>query len=207
MSTPWRYEPQLRRYRDLRTGRFIGATALTPIRDQYNAQRQDALRQLTGKLSAGTMTVPEWVTAMRGEIKSTYLAQYMAGRGGREQMTPADWGRCGQMLAQQYSYLQRFALDVQAGKLTPAEAEARAALYAASSTQAFERGKAAAWGLRLPAYPGDGSTPCRVRCRCRWKIDRTELHVEARWQLGVAEHCEVCVTRAGEWNPLIFQTA
>lgn len=145
------------------------------------------------------------VVSMREALRDTYVAEYLAGRGGRNAMTQADWGRLGHMLREQYTYLNDFAADVAAGKLSEAQIAARAASYFNSATQAFERGRAAARGLSLPAMPGDGSTECRSNCKCRWEIEETSTEWRATWTQSAAEHCPTCNERAGMWNPLVIQ--
>lgn len=84
----------------------------------------------------------------------------------------------------------------------------RAAMYGESLGQCYQRAYVAARGSRvglpdLPAYPRDGSTPCRVHCRCEWRIKKvSEVFYEARWVLGVAEHCQECIDRAQAWQPI-----
>ena len=100
---------------------------------------------------------------MRLAIKNEHLAQYMVGRGGKAQMTPRDYGIIGAILKEQYRYLDGFAADLAAGKLTPAQAIARARLYILNAQQSFWRGRSQAPGLpRLPPYPAAGDTECLV---------------------------------------------
>jgi hypothetical protein len=174
------------------------------LRDQFAAAMESRGKASTERLAEGTRTLQQWEAEQRKALKTAYIDQYVMGRGGRGQMTQSDWGRLGSLLKSQYQYLQGFAADLASGALTPAQATARASLYYASSTQAFEAGHGAAWGISLPAYPGDGSTPCKARCACKWSIAETETATEASWLLGAAEHCEVCVGRAAEWAPLTF---
>ena len=59
-----------------------------------------------------------WQTSMRSEIKQAYIDQYLAGKGGIERMTQADWGSIGGMTAEQYRHLDKFADEVAGGKLS-----------------------------------------------------------------------------------------
>lgn len=144
------------------------------------------------------------VEIMREALRDTYSAAYMAGRGGRNAMTPSDWGKLGAMLKEQYKFLNDFAAEVAAGQLSEQQIAARAALYFNSATQATERGRSAARGLTLPAYPGDGSTECRSNCKCRLDIEETSTEWRVYWRLGAAEkHCTTCPERAATWAPLV----
>ncbi len=132
----------------------------------------DHLTPLAVSLSEGTVSLPVWQTGMRQNIKNLYLNQYMLGRGGRAQMTQQDWGRLGQMLKDQYQFLDNYAVDL--SKMDVLEREAyirnRSQLYANASNEAFERGRsAAAQSLGFD---------------------------EVNWNLTPAEHCETCLERA-----------
>jgi hypothetical protein len=200
----WQWEPRTRRYRESASGRFLGSNRMAGLRDAFRASMAREARRVTAGLIAGDTALPVWVQEMRGVIKTAYIDQYVMGRGGRGAMTQSDWGACGQLLREQYAWLDQFAQATAGGALTAAQVQARAALYIASSTQAFERGKAAAWNLMLPAYPGDGSSECRSNDRCVWIITETPTAYEATWRLGVAEHCPTCVGRSETWNPLVI---
>ncbi len=124
-------------------------------------------------------------------------------------MTPRDWGSLGRMLRDQYHYLDGFAADVAAGKLSEAQIRARAQMYMDAGHLAFERGRAEAFGMpTLPAYPGSGDTACLTHCRCNWMIDEVPgdggslLGWNAVWRLNPAEHCPDCPSNASLWAPL-----
>ena len=106
----------------------------------------DHLAPLAASLSEGTTTLPAWQAAMRSNIKSLYIDQYMIGRGGRGMMTQQDWGRVGAMLKDQYGYLDNYARDLSGMDVLEREAyiRNRSQLYANASNEAFERGRSAA---------------------------------------------------------------
>jgi hypothetical protein len=204
MASPWQWDRDTRRYRDTRTGRFLSPSAMVRLRDEFAGAMAEKGKAATEKLAEGARTLQQWTADQRQALKTAYIDQYVMGRGGRQQMTQSDWGRLGQMLRSQYSYLNGFSADLAAGTLTPAQAVARGVLYFSSSVQAYEAGKGAAWGITLPAHPGDGSTECKSNCRCVWVIVETDTAVEASWETRPAEHCETCVSRASTWAPLVF---
>jgi len=173
------------------------------VRDRHiNQKIERDIAGLAADMAAGEMSTSSWVFGMRGEIKKTYINQYLLAKGGRQNMTQADWGRLGGMLKNQYGYLDKFAQDINAGKMTEAQIKARSQLYINSGRQAYERGRVAALGMpSLPAYPGDGSTQCLTNCQCHWEITEAETEWLAYWTLGAAEHCPDCVQRAQDWAP------
>lgn len=79
----------------------------------------------------------------------------------------------------------------------------RAALYANSVVEPYW--KASSFGLPLPAYPGDGTSQCMTSCKCSWNIvplDKNQGDYDAYWVMSPAEHCQTCLQRAHDWNPL-----
>ena len=88
------------------------------------------------------------------------------------------------------------------GDLTEKQIAARSALYLNSTVNAYERGRAASFGLTLPVYPADGGTSCMSNCRCRWDITETSTEYRATWTLNTsAEHCDDCEARATKYSP------
>lgn len=209
MANPvWRYDSTAHRYRNTRTGRFISLDDARAYRDEFADAIKDRADVLTSRLAAGEITIGQWVTQAREDLKIAYLNQYALGRGGFAQMKPEDYGSIGGQLANQYAYLQDFAEEIAQGGLTEGQIRARLRMYFESSTQAFERAKARAFGLAfdaLPAYPGDGKSECLSNCRCGWELKLEGSNVAAYWRLSRVEHCETCKQRGRDWSPLVVQ--
>jgi hypothetical protein len=208
-TVPWTWDPRLSGgrggYRNTATGRTISAKQMVELRDQFTDAMKDEARKLTERLPNGQESMGSWLTDMRALIKDAYVDQYVLARGGRSNMTAGDWGRLGGMLGNQYKWLQQMAEDMCAGKLTGAQMEARAAQYLESSTQAYERGRAAEKGIDLPQFPGDGSTDCGGNCRCAWDIVEEEDAFNCTWVMDPsAEHCGDCEGLAAQYNPLVI---
>jgi hypothetical protein len=185
-------------------GTIFGHSDLTDLRNEFADQAMGESDKLIERLMRdGDLTIQEWQSEMRTLLKDTYRAMYELAVGGRENMTQADYGRLGGILAEQYRYLDRFAADLAEGKLSLAQALYRARLYIASSTQAYERAKAASYGITLPQYPGDGSTQCLTNCRCEWVIKERKNDYACTWVLGEAEHCPDCLEAAQLYKPYL----
>ena len=143
----------------------------------------------------------EWQRQFEQAIIEHHAAAYFAGQG-TNALTPAGDAELGRLLQTQLDYLAGFAADVDT--LTPAQAAARAALYAGPLRATYARGSTTLWDL--PFYPGEG-TPCMGNCHCTWRVvvdDLEELNARAFWQLGDAEHCDGCKSRA-RGNPYVFR--
>jgi hypothetical protein len=210
MPTPWVWEKGLRRYRDTETGRFIGAKGMVDLRDRFVAAQKGRTAELAARLTSGEIDSAQWVKEMRQVVKETYIDQYVMAKGGRGQLTQADYGRIGAMVKEQYKFLQGFERDILNGKVKAGQIAVRAGLYVDSSTQSFERSRSESMGVpTLPQYPGDGATVCRTNCKCHWEIRERIGGWDCYWRLGPVktEHCPDCLVNTETWNPLQVERA
>lgn len=174
---PWGWDPTAKRYRDLDTGRFmLRSEVLAWVEESLDASTV-ATDQLAQFVIDGVVSPADFGLLMRQELKEEYIRQFLLGIGGRAQMTPADWGSIGGMLADQYRYLDRFVDEIASGEVPPGSLLLRVRMYANSAREAYERAhlkNANALGM-----------------------------VEENWVLGDAEHCSDCVAFAGMgWQPI-----
>jgi hypothetical protein len=201
----WTYDSASKRYRGA-DGRYLSPKQMVGLRDAFTDKMKARAADLAQSRSEGTLSANAWEREMRSLVKACHIDMAALGRGGRRQMAPADWGRVGAAVKQQYQYLGRFADDT--ANLSEAQVRARAGLYVEAATAAYERGRAAAFEVTLPQHPGDGSTACGANCRCHWDLQETEQGVEARWVVNAgAESCADCLGNGAQWNPLIVQQA
>lgn len=213
-SEYWRWNQRARRYYitpegaavlGQKPGTFISQAQRVNMRDAFIESQKSRTNELANQLAKGTINIQQWTLSMREEIKTNHITQYLLAHGGRDTMTQADWGRLGQKIRVQYEYLQKFAADVAAGKLTEGQIAARARMYVESSSQSFEQANALAMGAPdLPQYPGDGNTQCLSNCRCGWTIKELDDRWDCYWKLSPAEHCPDCIANSIRWNPLTF---
>lgn len=153
---------------------------------------QSASDALTGGGSIGVFR-----RGMEQAITRSHTAAYIAATAERLKTTPKairglsviERKELRKQIDGQLKYLDGFISDLKAGKMTMAQAQSRAALYAGSAQATY--GQARYPGL--PFYPGDGGTPCLGNCRCSW---HDEGDGKFSYQLGAAEHCAGCVDRA-----------
>lgn len=208
-GSPWLFDNASHRYRNTTTGQYVGQKQMTELRDQFAAAKREGAQALASDLSTGRKSVQEFEVAFRREIKNTFIDQYVLGKGGRGNMTQADWGAVGRMVRDQYMYANDFARDIAGGTLSQAQIAQRAGLYFESSTQAFEQGRSAGYGVpTLPQYPADGRTQCRSNCKCSWQIKDADDSWECTWKLNAsAETCEGCLANASRWAPLVILKA
>ena len=219
---PYVWNADERRYRDTSTGRWVSAARVREAAQQIvenGVSQSEALAEL---VISGQLSPEDWEAQFRETLKRRSLSNYMLGRGGRNTMAAADYGRVGAYLRGEYKLLRLFRADIEAGNVTPSQIRARSRQYFNSARILFEKGKAAAYDLvnKLPSYPGDGHQTCQQGCRCYWEFklikDEQGRHIEthATWKLTPgAEHCEPdsddgtrgCIQNAAEYNPLVFK--
>ncbi len=143
-----------------------------------------------------------WRQTFKTRLAGIVVDAFRRGKGGP--IAPSDAGRVLVIIERQEPFVDGFFADVERGRVTPAQAGARAELYAGAAVEAWEDGAAASWGMpRLSRMPGDGSTACRTRCRCFLEIEEDEGGWDVYWRLAVdAEHCNDCRDQAKAWAPL-----
>jgi hypothetical protein len=197
------WSQNVRRYRNKATGRFVAQATIQRLRDEFVDGQYGFLEDLTAGLADGTRTLRSWEAELWDRIKIAFNAEFLAGRGGRNALTSADRTAIARMLKEQRAYLRRFVEEIANGTFTEAAINTRGKMYLNASRHAFERGKARSWGLRLPAYPADGSTECLTNDRCYWDITEKPDRYNCYWRLSVAEHCSTCLDRAGQWTPYV----
>ncbi len=172
----WVFDSQTKRYRDPDSGRFLPRQdVLGYVQSSIDASGI-ASDQLASFVAAGNLSVADFETLFREELKREFIREYLVAAGGRAQMTPTDWGRIGAMLKEQYGYLAGFCDEIATGNLSEAQIMTRARMYVNSARQAFETAK----GL------------------CAEALGMTE----EKWNLGAAEHCDGCLDYAAMgWQP------
>jgi hypothetical protein len=190
----WQWSQSANRYRDSETGQFLSQEqALEFVQQSLNAT--DSVTDVLASYVRGEpllISVKDWRTAMRREIKDEYIRQYLLGRGGREQMTAVDWGSVGGMLREQYRYLDTFAEDLEATGIAKA-------MYEASE-------------ITEEQYQATVTTELQTAARARMYInsareayERAQRRVadeagydEVRWVLDPAvENCDDCIAFDG----------
>lgn len=206
-GSPWEFDNRqnVRRYRDTRSGRFIGPATMTRLRDRWIGARRSAVAEITDGLISGSIDLGNWELRIRDELRIAHGASFLFGRGGRNAMNADDWITVDRELARQLDYLHRFAADLADGKLTAGRASTRARLYPGAARASYERGRQAAYGIpSLSQHPGDGNTQCLGNCLCTLSIQETRTQWRVTWRLGAAEHCPDCIGMSNRWNPLVI---
>lgn len=202
MSRPtiakYTFNPSTGRYRDLATGRFVKNEYIlslveSTIRDSF----VDLNILVTTALDANTpFDINDLQRSLMNELRNLHVQMTLLGGGGRDNITPSQWGKLGATLKAEYQYLQGFMQDIADGKLSPKQIEARMNMYGnkiwnsywqAKGTQMQNTNRTQERRLLSPVEncedcialadrgwqpigtlpkPADGSTVCLSNCRC-----------------------------------------
>jgi hypothetical protein len=98
------------------------------------------LRRFTQMLGYGNITIDQWQGSVREAIKAAHIQATVLGHGGKDGMGSAEYGRIGQRLRAEYAFLQNFAGDILAGRVSTPMALARVQLYAESVRGSYWEG-------------------------------------------------------------------
>lgn len=171
------FDDRMHAWRNLRTGRTVAtATVQAEIQTHIDAGKA-VIDQLTQQLLSGDLTIDQWKLAVAGELKDMHGAFAMLGAGGRDNMTQAMWGEVGSRLKQEYIYLNNFAKEIEAGKLSEGQILARLKMYTNDAYGSFA-------DAERTLNMNNGMT-------------------EERAVLTGSNHCPDCEYRAGQgWQPI-----
>lgn len=170
----------------------------TPV--NLHALGRVAIQEATQRLAVGG-PVDRWEQEMARILAREHTAALIAGTAERagvpvnaglfRGLSRAERAELNATVKAQLDYLRRFADDVRAGRLSPAQIAVRAELYAGPTRATYYRSRY----IGLPFYPTEGSE-CMANCKCSW-VPRGDGYY---WTLGTAEHCPTCESRAAQ-NP------
>src|SRR3954470_10062256 len=117
-------------------------------------------------------SIGAWRKAMEVAIRRSQTAAYIAATAERLGTTPAlvkglsraERRELDARIDAQLKYLDGFVRDLRAGKITMAQAQARAAMYSGATRGTYYATRFAG----LPFYPTEGSE-CMTNCKCSWE--------------------------------------
>jgi hypothetical protein len=157
-----------RAHRYTRGGRFVSGREVRGAVDQFIGGMKKEIISISERLRSGVIGVGEWQREMAGAMKSLHIANAVAGRGGWAQMEQGDWGRVGNVLKEQYKYLEKFAIQVEKGaQALDGRFLTRAGMYGDAGRETYEN----------------------IRREGEKEIGLTR----ERNVLGAADHCDECL--------------
>ena len=139
MDAEWSYDRLSGRYRDEK-GRFLSKASVGKLVDGRIDKLETQLKRFTRMLGDGSITLDQWQGSIREAIKAAHIQAATIGYGGRAKMGSAEYGRIGQRLRSEYTYLQGFVSDLLDGRISAPMATARIGLYAQSVRGSYWQG-------------------------------------------------------------------
>jgi hypothetical protein len=176
--TRYAYEPRTRRYRDNGTGRFVSPVEIRKAVDILIDTETQNIRSLTTSLTQGKISLAEWQVQTAALLKSMHVAVGLAANGGLQNTSTADLGYLASQVKGQYQYLRTFVQQIKQGK------------------QPLDGTLVARAGLYGQAARGTYSTMVQ-------RLARNGGATLSRSVLGLADHCEGCLSEAKRgWVPI-----
>ena len=139
MDAEWSYDRKVGRYRNEK-GQFLSKKAVGAIVDGRISKLEQQLKNFTDKLINGSITLDQWQGSVREAIKIAHIQVATIGYGGKAEMGSRGYGRIGQRLRSEYTYLQGFVRDLIDGRISAPMAMARIGLYAQSVRGSYWQG-------------------------------------------------------------------
>lgn len=200
MSPTFAFDKGTQRYRytsGAKKGQFVSIKALQSLTSSYQEQQANIGASITDRLIAEEINVEQWMREVASSLKTAHINMFSLGFGGQAKLGAQEYGAIGARLKSEYEYLRNFAQEVEDGKLSDKQIQARIKLYYNNLWQTYEIGRERAhknadynWERRRTAPaencsdclgyeaqgwvsigslppPGSGSQ-CRANCLC-WK--------------------------------------
>lgn len=177
--------------------------------DTLRAQPLTLIGPATDRLASGG-SIGAWRREMERAIRLSQTASYIAATAERIGTTPkaikglsrAERRELDKRIAEQVTYLDGFVADLKAGKLTPAQAKARAALYAGPTRQTYYATRWGDWIIPDDLMPGNQT--CMANCKCRISVkadgEDSDTGTLTREMGGTELHCDECPPLVGSYE-------
>jgi hypothetical protein len=155
-------------------GQFVSFTRVRSFLDGTLDSNEKAVVRLGEQLKNREITLGEWQIGMRDNLKSIHLTSGSLAQGGWAQMSPADFGRVGARLKEQYKFLGKFSKEIEAGLPLDGRFKNRVKLYAQSgrvSYDAIQRAEMLKRGMKEEKnilHPADHCRDCLAQTALGW---------------------------------------
>ncbi len=135
------WDPETLRYFDRDTKRYVSARIILALLERRIRDTKSAIREITDRFVAGDIDLADWQIAVARLIKDEQIHAAAMGIGGFPLLTPRDLGILSGNLREQYDKLEAFAARIRQGKLSPAQIQSNAAMYAGAAWTAYHRSR------------------------------------------------------------------
>lgn len=122
------------------TGKPIKSTTVRKWVDQAVDGSKGTVTGLAERFNKGEIDLAEFVTSTKAELKRMHVGVAAIAAGGKGQLDSKRLGRLGSQVREQYKYLERLALQVEAGEQKPdGSLVSRIGMYSDAGIHTYER--------------------------------------------------------------------
>lgn len=165
------FDKAVQRYRGP-NGRFISDATVRKLTQEAIRLVQDDINTMADLLIQQKLSLAEWQRGTALALKQMHTQSYLLGRGGLKMMQQSDYDLLGDMLKQQYRYLDNFAQALKDGRISVAQFRARLQLYLNAARGTYEQAKRVGHTEAAFSYEQRFLSPVQ---NCRPCIDYAEV--------------------------------
>lgn len=122
------FDAKAGRYRNSK-GQFIKRAEVDRVHELEVKRLETRLTGITRLYQSGKIDINDWEKQFKQTLKTGTLNSYALGKGGKNNLSFADYGRAGQHLRQQYQFLNNYRSQLLGGTISPKMALARSKNY------------------------------------------------------------------------------
>jgi len=143
----WQWDPGIARWRYPpkeagKLGRILPPDRADTLFERRLDQRRKEGIEITERLLAGRISVREWQEAMKPVLKDTHLEARMIAVGGKNAMSPTDYGAAGGRIGHVYTHLGSVGQQIAGGELSQGQIRAWVGRrFEAESRETYRRGR------------------------------------------------------------------
>lgn len=127
---PHDYDPQRKRF--VKDGQTIDPKEVRALIDKLTETVQKDAKRIAKRYETNKITLAQFKKEMQLLLRSGHIVAASVGKGGRDRMTQADWGKVGAKIKWQYGYLDKFAKKIESGRISKIHTANRAQSYASA---------------------------------------------------------------------------
>lgn len=199
----WQYLTKSRAYRAVASGLTLAASAVRSAVERVTGAGEGEARELGERVRDGKIDLPAWQTGMEAVIRKAHAAAGLVGAGGRHAATPKELDAIERRVLDQLTWLEAFAIEIEAGLPLDNKIPDRCSQYATAAIGTYEASRrkgdlSAGWSwerrilhsvvpcAQCTRYAERGWQPalvlpdvgeeceCASRCKCTFERSQTD---------------------------------
>jgi hypothetical protein len=174
------YDERSGRYRARASGRFVRASEVRAATDKIIAASKTRITEITESFRSRALTLGEWESRMRAEIRALHVAAAVAGKGGRDQMSNADWGAVGARVKREYQFLTKRTQAIDGSLTNRAKMYANASLATYLDTRGNELALRGFTEVRSIVHARESCAQCLAQAAKDWQQEAVYIPIGSR---------------------------